>query len=680
MPPRIPWTLLLLSLAAASALAASNSAVLLSRSGPAVPPTPVFAFFNQSAVPERGTRDDVTGVLVLAEPYDACGNDTVMLIAGGGRPVTGTAIRATEEDSDASQSRSLVVMVSPYNCSVAEKLRSVNRALAASTTSRSVSALLVQFADTAIGAVRNESRAAVNGSTDGVNLMRIAVFVIFDEDVKVLKEQGLGGIVGMHKYDPPIFDPSALVLMFIALSTLVLASLLSVPSHPLSTRTTEIIRWLATPRRATGSGGESHQREEEEEESQVVTWVAAVLFVAVAGGGLLVFWKFPGVVVYVVIAIFTISSSLAVASLLSTSFLPSLSNFPPVARLRLHTTLISRHGEVIATRGDVACLVIGITMAGWWCVERKKDYIWIVQDVLGMAFVANVIKMVGVPNLMVVTLLLSLSFLYDIFFVLITPLFTSSGTSVMESVATGGGTGETVPLLFVSPRLMDELGGKAMLGFGDVVVPGLAVALGAAVDAVTRRVIKASKVGMFDQGEDLEVGGAAGTRDAEAFLDDGDEEDIGAGVQGTGNGVSSPVTRRPSERPSAPSPTPSFASDDSTSSRAGLAPLAPSSPGSRLPAWSATSTEVTVTPSFYLVLCSMAYVVALAVTFTVVALTGRGQPALMYINPSLLATIFDHAYLRGEIGALWKGEVVEWYTRGIWQRRAAQRKAEREIE
>jgi len=45
----------------------------------------------------------------------------------------------------------------------------------------------------------------------------------------------------------------------------------------------------------------------------------------------------------------------------------------------------------------------------------------------------------------------------------------------MVSVATGAGTGESVPMLIRIPQFGDPLGGDRMLGFGDIALPGLLV-------------------------------------------------------------------------------------------------------------------------------------------------------------------------------------------------------------
>ncbi|KAG2531939.1 hypothetical protein BBO99_00002392 [Phytophthora kernoviae] len=57
------------------------------------------------------------------------------------------------------------------------------------------------------------------------------------------------------------------------------------------------------------------------------------------------------------------------------------------------------------------------------------------------------------PNLKVATILLSLAFCYDVFFVFLSPIF--FGSSVMEDVAT------------------DWAGGTNMLGLGDIILPGM---------------------------------------------------------------------------------------------------------------------------------------------------------------------------------------------------------------
>jgi signal peptide peptidase-like protein 2B len=146
---------------------------------------------------------------------------------------------------------------------------------------------------------------------------------------------------------------------------------------------------------------------------------------------------------------------------------------------------------------------ISLTLVIIWYVYRHTDWAWILQDILGAAVCITVTSIYRLGNMRVITVILVVFFLYDIFFVFITPyipLFQQSSTStsntttapstgssstpsrnpsVMEQVALGFGTnGEAVPLLFALPMFIPESEinpcstvRKAMLGFGDVILP-----------------------------------------------------------------------------------------------------------------------------------------------------------------------------------------------------------------
>lgn len=90
-----------------------------------------------------------------------------------------------------------------------------------------------------------------------------------------------------------------------------------------------------------------------------------------------------------------------------------------------------------------------------------------------MALLVTIQRVVRLPNIKISSMLLCLAFLYDIFWVFVSPLF--FGSSVMVTVATGGSSGESMPMLLRLPRLADELGGYSLLGLGDVALPGLLV-------------------------------------------------------------------------------------------------------------------------------------------------------------------------------------------------------------
>ncbi|XP_039056001.1 signal peptide peptidase-like 2 [Hibiscus syriacus] len=118
---------------------------------------------------------------------------------------------------------------------------------------------------------------------------------------------------------------------------------------------------------------------------------------------------------------------------------------------------------------------ICITLAVVWAVYRNVSFAWIGQDILGIALIITVLQIVHVPNLKVGTILLSCAFLYDIFWVFLSKeLFHES---VMIVVARGDKSGEDgIPMLLKIPRMFDPWGGYSIIGFGDILLPGLLIA------------------------------------------------------------------------------------------------------------------------------------------------------------------------------------------------------------
>eukprot|EP00074_Homo_sapiens_P110826 XP_024307387.1 signal peptide peptidase-like 2B isoform X7 [Homo sapiens] len=127
------------------------------------------------------------------------------------------------------------------------------------------------------------------------------------------------------------------------------------------------------------------------------------------------------------------------------------------------------------------CVAVSVV----WGVFRNEDqWAWVLQDALGIAFCLYMLKTIRLPTFKACTLLLLVLFLYDIFFVFITPFLTKSGSSIMVEVATGpsdSATREKLPMVLKVPRLNSSplaLCDRpfSLLGFGDILVPGLLVA------------------------------------------------------------------------------------------------------------------------------------------------------------------------------------------------------------
>ncbi|KAK1289550.1 Signal peptide peptidase-like 4 [Acorus calamus] len=127
-----------------------------------------------------------------------------------------------------------------------------------------------------------------------------------------------------------------------------------------------------------------------------------------------------------------------------------------------------------------------IAFAVIWAVYRRISLAWIGQDILGIALIVTVLQIVRVTNLKVGTVLLGCAFMYDIFWVFISKLWFHE--SVMIVVARGDKSGEDgVPMLLKIPRMFDPWGGYSIIGFGDILLPGLLIAFSLRYDWAANR-------------------------------------------------------------------------------------------------------------------------------------------------------------------------------------------------
>merc|ERR1711862_1056344 len=107
------------------------------------------------------------------------------------------------------------------------------------------------------------------------------------------------------------------------------------------------------------------------------------------------------------------------------------------------------------------CSVVGV-----WYIMKKH---WLANDLLGMAFAINGVELLHLNNVVTGCILLGGLFFYDIFWVF--------GTDVMVTVAKSF----EAPIKLVFPQDLLENGlnasNFAMLGLGDIVIPGIFIAL-----------------------------------------------------------------------------------------------------------------------------------------------------------------------------------------------------------
>ncbi|KAL5727431.1 Signal peptide peptidase-like 2 [Ranunculus cassubicifolius] len=131
-----------------------------------------------------------------------------------------------------------------------------------------------------------------------------------------------------------------------------------------------------------------------------------------------------------------------------------------------------------------------IAFAVLWAAKRDISFAWIGQDILGIALIVTVLQIVRVPNLKVGAVLLGCAFLYDIFWVFVSKkLFHES---VMIVVARGDKSNEDgIPMLLKIPRMFDPWGGYSIIGFGDILLPGLVIAFSLRYDWLSNKSLRA---------------------------------------------------------------------------------------------------------------------------------------------------------------------------------------------
>nr|CAD7198831.1 unnamed protein product [Timema douglasi] len=114
---------------------------------------------------------------------------------------------------------------------------------------------------------------------------------------------------------------------------------------------------------------------------------------------------------------------------------------------------------------DIVCLVCCSLVGAWYIIKKH----WIANNLFGLAFAINGVELLNLNNVVTGCILLIGLFFYDVFWVF--------GTDVMVTVAKSF----EAPIKLVFPQDLLEQGlsasNFAMLGLGDIVIPGIFIAL-----------------------------------------------------------------------------------------------------------------------------------------------------------------------------------------------------------
>ncbi|KAI5616600.1 signal peptide peptidase-like 2A precursor, partial [Silurus asotus] len=292
---------------------------------------------------------------------------------------------------------------------------------------------------------------------------------------KVFKER-----MEVQLYAPPTpeFDASVIIMLAVAVFTVTMGGFWSGAAEKSVRYHSHSVTAFSTGEDKSDSG-----------DLTLYSPLKVLLFVVLMCVMLLLMYFFYRYLVYAIIVIFCLASATGLYSCLE-----ALLNAVGCSKLS-----VSCNEKSFSVR-NVFLAAVCITLAVVWGVYRNEDrWIWILQDVLGIAFCLNFMKTITLSNYKICVILLSLLLVYDVFFVFITPFLTPNGESIMVQVALGPGAGgekgggdvmipadptptyEKLPVVMRIPRFSAWAENLcemqfSILGYGDIIIPGLLVA------------------------------------------------------------------------------------------------------------------------------------------------------------------------------------------------------------
>ncbi|XP_033725447.1 signal peptide peptidase-like 2B [Pecten maximus] len=296
--------------------------------------------------------------------------------------------------------------------------------------------------------------------------------------------QNLGPNVEVLMYSPGLrdeFDPCLVVLFVVAVGCVTIGGYWSgVRRYERSEKSQNSKK----RKRKSKKGKKDDEDDDSDEEADTVdlTLPSIIFFVIMSSTFLVLLFFFYDYLVYVVIVMFCLAGAAGLYGCTQ----PLWSHIPFNKRLPPNKV------PCFSDRPQLKNLVLAVLCIGvstFWGIQRHESYAWVIQDFLGVTFCINILRIIQMPNLKICGALLMALFVYDIFFVFITPLITKSGKSIMVDVATGGSstTGEQLPMVFEVPRLTPSPLNvcdlpMSLLGFGDVIIPGLLIGFNHGID------------------------------------------------------------------------------------------------------------------------------------------------------------------------------------------------------
>lgn len=327
----------------------------------------------------------------------------------------------------------------------------------------------------------------INNEEEGISEMGCSETTDVDINIPVLMISKTGGEalnksissgdkVELLLYSPdrPVVDGSVMFLWLMAVGTIVCASLWS--EFTASEQSDERYNELSPKESNRGT------KDDDEKEIIEINTKTAVIFVITASSFLLLlYFLMSAWFVWVLIVLFCIGGIEGMHTCIVSLVTSKCKNCGQ------KTVKLPLLGDVSIL--SLVVLLLCIIFAIVWAANRKASYSWVGQDILGIALMITVLQLAQLPNIKVATVLLCCAFLYDIFWVFLSPFIFKD--SVMIAVAQGNNSGgETIPMLLRIPRFFDPWGGYNMIGFGDILFPGLLLCFSVRYDKAKKKGVR----------------------------------------------------------------------------------------------------------------------------------------------------------------------------------------------
>lgn len=239
---------------------------------------------------------------------------------------------------------------------------------------------------------------------------------------------------------------------------------------------------------------------------------------------------------------------------------------------------------------------------------------WWLTNLQGFAFSYSALQLMSPTTFATGSLILVALFFYDIYFVFYTPMMVTVASNL------------DVPIKLLFPRPHEEGQTErrlAMLGLGDIVLPGIMIGLALRFDLFMHYLRKQTK----------------------QVTADGDTNTAKSGGE---------LSRQTIHKEAYRSVTGQWGNRFWTSSWIGrtLKPLVPQSPPQTIPP-SGRTDIISAFPKIYFYASIFGYVCGMCVTLGIMQVFQHAQPALLYLVPGVLISLWSTALIRGELQQMW---------------------------